>query len=466
MNDTTNINGSHETGTDILGWVDSLKFGRFHIVLLLLTGLPVLFAGYCTQVIALVLPSILKEWRLSPMSAGTLISWGFVGFMLGSLFFGAIADRLGRKKMLMAALALCAASTGLSYYAPGFGSLCSLRFCTGLGVGGVFPLSVAVISEFAPSNLRARLLTVVAGSYTLGWAVAAFVSIILIPAFGWRIMLAVGSLPLLCLPFMNLYLPESIHFLFGKTHHASRFFMNSSADSVMNISREASRISHTAGVALPAGPVQIPIRSTAPTSGHLSSLFRPGLARMTVLLSLTYLLCSIVLYGISSWLPALMVKAGFSLTKSFSYSMVQAIGSCLGGIFLGYLLDIFGRKQGLALTYLLGGLSVLLFSLVTSEVSLYIAGAATGVFVLAAPTALLVVIGETFPTNIRSTGVGFVQAMSKIGSILGPIIGGVLQAVNLNPKQFFVIFALPCFVCVGLVFLYRTKKKGEALETI
>ena len=462
----TNVNGSHETGTDILGWVDSLKFGRFHVVLLLLTGLPVLFAGYCTQVIALVLPSILKEWGLSPMSAGTLISWGFAGFMLGSLFFGAIADRLGRKKMLMAALALCAASTGLSYYAPGFGSLCSLRFCTGLGVGGVFPLSVAVISEFAPSSLRARLLTVVAGSYTLGWAVAAFVSIILIPAFGWRIMLAVGALPLLCLPFIGLYLPESIHFLFGKTHHVSRFFMNRSADSVMNISREASRISRIAAVTLPAGPVQIPIHSTAPTSGRLSSLFRPGLARMTVLLSLTYFLCAIVLYGISSWLPTLMVKAGFSLTKSFSYSMVQAIGSCLGGVFLGYLLDIFGRKQGLALTYLLGGLSVLLFSLVTSEASLYIAGAATGIFVLAAPTALLVVIGETFPTSIRSTGVGFVQAMSKIGSILGPIIGGVLQAIDLSLKQFFVIFALPCFVCVGLVFLYRTKKKGQALETV
>jgi MFS transporter, AAHS family, benzoate transport protein len=466
MNDIAKENGSHGTGTDILGWVDSLKFGRFHIVLLLLTGLPVLFAGYCTQVIALILPSILKEWGLSPISAGTLISWGFVGFMLGSLFFGAVADHLGRKKMLMAALALCAVSTGLSYYASGFGALCSLRFCTGLGVGGVFPLSVAVISEFAPASLRARLLTVVAGSYTLGWAVAAFVSIILIPAFGWRIMLAVGALPLLCLPFIGLYLPESIHFLFGKTHHVSRFFMSSSADSVLNIAREASRISHIAGATLPAGPVQIPIVSATTTSGRLSSLFRPGLARMTILLSLTYFLCSIVLYGISSWLPTLMVKAGFSLTKSFSYSMVQSIGSCLGGVFLGYLLDIFGRKRGLALTYLLGGMSVLLFSLVTSEASLYIAGAATGIFVLAAPTALLVVIGETFPTNIRSTGVGLVQAMSKIGSILGPVIGGALQAVNLSPKHFFVIFALPCFFCVGLVFFYRTKKKGEALETV
>lgn len=466
MNDHTGQDQSRENGTDILGWVDGLKFNRFHVVLVVLASLPVLFGGYCTQVIALALPSVLKEWGLSSMSAGTLVSWGFFGFMLGSFFFGAIADRMGRKKMLMVTLALCSVSTGLSYYASNFEMFCVLRFCTGLGVGGVFPLSVALTSEFAPLSLRARLLTIVAGSYTFGWAVAAFVSIYLIPAFGWRMMFAAGALPLICLPFMGLYLPESIRFLYGKTHHTSRFFMRGSADSVMYISKEVSRISRLGRTALPVGPVRIPIDSSKPAIGSISSLFGPGFIRMTILLSLTYLLCAIVLYGISSWLPALMIKAGFSMTKSFSYSMVQSIGSCLGGIFLGYLLDIFGRKWGLALTYLLGGISVLLFGFVSSPASLYIVGAATGVFVLAAPTALLVVCGETYPTNIRSTGVGLVQGISKIGSILGPIVGGALQVLNFGLEQFFTFFALPCFVCIVLVLFYRTKKKGETLQNI
>jgi benzoate transport len=457
---------SNNKGTDILGWVDGLPFGRFHIILLLLTGLPMLFAGYSTQIIALVLPSILKEWGLSSMKAGTLVSWGFAGFMAGSLLFGTAADRLGRKRMLMAALALCSISTGLSYYATSFGILSLLRFFTGIGVGGAFPLSVSLISEFAPSHLRARLITIVAGSYTLGWALAAFISIIVVPVFGWRMVLAIGSLPLLCVPFMGLYLPESIHFLFGKTHHMSRFFMRGSADTVIYLSREAARISRMAATPLPAGPATIPILSETSARSGLSSLFNSGFARMTILLSLTYFLCSVVLYGIASWLPTLMVKAGFSLTKSFSYSMVQSIGSCLGGIFLGYLLDVFGRKPGLFMTYFLGGISVLLFGYVTSAPSLYIAGAATGIFVLAAPTALLVVIGETYPTHIRSTGVGSVQAISKFGSILGPIAGGALQAFNFSLQQFFVLFALPCFFCAGLVFLYRTKSKGDILDEV
>jgi len=468
MNDNTKQNGSPDTATDILGWVDGLRFGRFHIVLLLLTSLPVLFAGYCTQIVAFVIPSLLNEWGLSPVKAGALASWGFAGFMLGSLFLGAAADRVGRKKMLLASFILCSVSTGLCYYISSFNILCLIRLCTGLGVGGIFPLSITIVSEFTPSTLRARLLTVVAGSYTLGWVVAALVSIVLLPIFSWRILFAVGALPLLLLPFMAFYLPESIHFLFGKAHHFSRFFMRSSADSVIDISKEVARIGHIAGTRrLPLiGPARIPIVSSTPTVGRLSNLFRPGLAGMTVLLSLTYFFTSVVLYGISSWLPSLMLKAGFSLTKSFSYSMAQGIGSCLGGVFLGYLLDALGRKRGLLLTYFFGGISVLLFSILTSDFYLYAAGVATGVFVLAAPTVLLVVCGETFPTNIRSTGVGLVQAMGKIGSILGPIIGGGLQTANYNLRQFFLIFALPCFVCMIFVFFYRTKKKGETLEAV
>lgn len=468
MNGNEKQNGSPEAETDILGWVDGLKFGRFHVVLLLLTSLPILFAGYCTQIIAFVIPSLLNEWGLSPIKAGALASWGFAGFMLGSLFFGAAADRLGRKKMLMATLILCSVSTGLSYYAPGFNILCLFRFCTGLGVGGIFPLSVTVVSEYTPSKLRARLLTVMAGSYTLGWVVAALVSMAMLPLFGWRIVFAFGALPLLLLPFMGLYLPESIHFLFGKAHFVSRFFMRSSADSVIDISREVARIGRITGTnkVPPVGPVRIPIISSTPAAGRLSSLFRPGLAGMTMLLSLTYFFTSVVLYGISSWLPSLMVKAGFSLTKSFSYSMAQGIGSCLGGVFLGYLLDALGRKRGLLLTYFFGGISVLLFSILTSDLLLYTAGVATGVFVLAAPTVLLVVCGETFPTSIRSTGVGLVQAVGKMGSILGPIAGGGLQAADFSLRQFFMLFALPCFVCMIFVFFYRTKKKGEVLEAV
>jgi putative MFS transporter len=222
MNGNTKQNSSSDTATDILGWVEGLPFGRFHIVLLLLTSLPVLFAGYCTQIVAFVIPSLLNEWGLSPIKAGALASWGFAGFMLGSLFLGAAADRVGRKKMLLASFILCSVSTGLCYYITSFNILCLNRLCTGLGVGGIFPLSITIVSEFTPSTLRARLLTVVAGSYTLGWVVAALVSIVLLPIFSWRTVCR-RALPHLLLPFR--LLSARIDTLSFGMHTFLRFFM-------------------------------------------------------------------------------------------------------------------------------------------------------------------------------------------------------------------------------------------------
>ena len=311
-------NRADGTDTDLFRWLDSLKFSRFHVSLVLMTGLSIFFAGYCTQIEAFVLPSLLKDWGLPPVKAGALVSWGFLGIMLGALFFGPIADRAGRKKTLLVALALCSLATGLSCFAPGFTTFCLLRFCTGLGIGGVFPLSITLVAEVAPSGIRARLLTVAVGGFTLGWVAAALVSMALIPAFGWRIVLAAGALPLLFLPLLWLYLPESVRFLCGRMDQ-------------IKLNNEVNRIGRITDTPPPALPERASAMLSRPGSGRLSNLFRSGLARMTILLSLTYLFSTLALYGISSWLPSLLVKAGFSLAKSFSYSMVQAIGSCVGG---------------------------------------------------------------------------------------------------------------------------------------
>jgi len=146
--------------------------------------------------------------------------------------------------------------------------------------------------------------------------------------------------------------------------------------------------------------------------------------------------------------------------------MTQAIGAANGSFLLGFLMDKIGRKQGLFLVYLAGGISVMLFGMAASDTSLYIAGATTGLFVLSAPTALLVVSGETYPTHIRSTGIGWAQAAGRVGSILGPFLGGLLQTTGVSLGYFFIIFSLPCFVCMLIILFLRADGKGDALEKI
>ena len=146
--------------------------------------------------------------------------------------------------------------------------------------------------------------------------------------------------------------------------------------------------------------------------------------------------------------------------------MIQAIGASVGGVFLGLLMDRFGRKSALVMTYFLGGIAVWLFGVVSNNAALYIIGAATGVFIIGAQIAQHVVAGEIYPTNVRSTGVGWALTVGRFGSIVGPLLGGLLQMAGFSFSQYFIVFAIPCFICMVLVMFYRVNVKGEDLETV
>lgn len=439
--------------TPVFDWLDRLKFNRFHTGLTILAGLVFISAGYNSQVIAFVVPLALKEWHLTPLAAGTMISASHFGLMLGAVGFGMASDRLGRKKTIMLAVAFLSVFGGVAYLAPNYEVFCLLRLLAGLGIGGAVPLSVTILSEFAPSAIRARILTAAAGGFTLGWAVAGLVATALIPDHGWRVVLLIGLLPIFLLPMLHLYLPESIRFLANKMRYHDAL-------------KEIQRIERIARFEPKDWKPDSLTQSGTESKAKLRELFRPGLRGMTLLVWGSYLFNFLAIYGLSTWLPSLLANAGFSLVKSFSYGIVQGIGSSVGGFLLGCILDTFGRKRGLCLTYFLGGLSILWFGAITSEAFLYVAGLATGVFVVSVPVALHVVAGETYPTHIRSTGAGWAYAIGRVGSVGGPIIGGAIQMAGLSVGQFFALFSLPCFVCVFLVALYPVGVRKDALETV
>jgi AAHS family benzoate transporter-like MFS transporter len=439
--------------TQVFDWLDKLKFSRFHTRLLMLTGLIFISAGYNSQIIAYIVPLALKEWHLTPLEAGTMISASHFGLMFGAVGFGMVSDRLGRKKIIMLAVAAFSVFSSAAYLAPNYEVFCLLRFLSGLGIGGAVPLTITLLSEFAPSGIRARLLTASAGGFTLGWAIAGLIATALIPNFGWRVVLLIGLLPVFLLPMLQTYLPESVRFLAGRMRYHDAL-------------REIQRIERTARFEPRDWKSDSFAQPSTESKAGLRELFRPGLRAMTLLVWGSYLFNFLAIYGLSTWLPSLLASAGFSLVRSYSYGIVQALGSSVGGFLLGCIMDAFGRKRGLCLTYFLGGLSVLWFGAVTSDAYLYAAGVATGIFVVSVPVALHVVAGETYPTHIRSTGAGWAYAVGRVGSIAGPIIGGIIQMAGFSFGQFFALFSLPCFICMVLVALYPVGVKKDALETV
>lgn len=202
--------------TVVFTWLDELPFNRFHASTLALCCLILAAAGYNLQVLAYAMPLILREWALTPIQGGMLISAGFLGLMAGALGFACIGDRLGRKKAIMAGILVFSLFSGGASIAPSYPSLCFLRFLTGVGIGGVFPLTVALLSEFSPSRIRARVVTAAVSGFTFGWVVAASSSMAVIPRYGWRPAFQLGLVPLALLPVLGMILPESIRFLTEK----------------------------------------------------------------------------------------------------------------------------------------------------------------------------------------------------------------------------------------------------------
>ena len=181
-------------------WLDHLKFSRFHLRLLVLGTLITIFAGYSSQIIAYILPPALKEWHLTPLEGGAMISYGFLGLMIGAAGLGMVSDRLGRKNAILLIVAAFSVFNGAAFSLPISRSSASSASCPAWPSAGSLPLTVTLLGEFAPSKIRARFLTVVGGGFTIGWVVAGLVSMAVVPRFGWRAVLLVGVLPLFFFP--------------------------------------------------------------------------------------------------------------------------------------------------------------------------------------------------------------------------------------------------------------------------
>ncbi|GAB6171121.1 MFS transporter [Paradesulfitobacterium aromaticivorans] len=450
-------------------WFDEQKFNRFHVLLLLITGSALIFDGYDSQIIAYIMPKVLGEWHLSPVVAGSLASYGFLGLMIGAAGFGMISDRIGRKKSLMLSIGIFSLFSGLTFFAPNFKAFVTLRFLAGLGMGGAMPIAITLVSEFAPAKIRAKAVTGMFGGFTLGWAVAGLMAMLVIPSFGWRPLLLMGLLPVLIIPVIAIYLPESVRFLSHKGRYAEAISNMQKIERMAGISPRTWREQDFTESGA-TGAVKAADGSKSGDGLHalggLKVLFSPGLRWMTVLVWLTYFFNLLVIYGLASWLPSLLVKSGFSLVKSYSYGMIQSLGATAGGFLLGWVMDRFGRKAGLSLFYFLGGLALWVFAFATSNLLLLLAGAATGVFIIGTQIAQHVITGEIYPTQVRSSGVGWALTIGRLGSIIGPLLGGLIQMGNFSFGQYFLIFSIPAFLCAALVLLYRINVKGEGLETI
>lgn len=350
---------------DVHPIIDNARFTPFHWMVMAWCGLLLIFDGYDLFIYGVVLPVIMKEWGLTPLQAGALGSYALFGMMFGALAFGSLADRIGRKKGIAICFALFSGATILNGFASNPSEFGIYRFIAGLGCGGLMPNAVALMNEYAPKRLRSTLVAIMFSGYSLGGMLSAGVGIFMLPRFGWESMFFAAAVPLLLLPVILYYLPESIGFLVrqGRIEEARTLLKRLDPDCDVqadDVLQAADRKGSGASVL---------------------ELFRNGLAIRTLALWVAFFCCLLMVYALSSWLPKLMANAGYSLGSSLSFLLALNFGGMAGAILGGWLGDRYNLVKVKVAFFIAAALSISLLGVNSPMPVLYllifIAGATT-----------------------------------------------------------------------------------------
>lgn len=421
---------------DVHKIIDEAKFNRFHWVLLFWCALVIIFDGYDLVIYGVVLPKLMAEWGLTPMQAGALGSYALFGMMFGAMFFGPLSDKIGRKKVIAICVTLFSLFTFINGFASNVTEFAVCRFIAGLGIGGVMPNVVALMTEYSPKKIRSLLVTIMFSGYSVGGMLSAGLGIWLIPAYGWSAVFFVAIIPLLLLPLILYFLPESPVFL-----------LRSRCDGKM--SDILSRIE----------PGYVPEKNahynyaTGNTSAQapLLALFKDGRMLTTLMFWVSFFMCLLMVYALGSWLPKLMNKAGYPMGSSLMFLMVLNIGAIVGAIGGGWLADKFPPRRVLSIFFVIAACSISLLGIKSSTLTLNLLVAIAGATTIGSQILLYAFVAQYYPLGIRSTGIGWASGIGRSGAILGPILGGTLLSMNLPLEFNFYMFAIPgAIACIAI----------------
>ncbi|MBQ7703867.1 MAG: MFS transporter [Selenomonadaceae bacterium] len=440
----------------ILERLENLPVGSFHYKLLVVTGLGWLFDSMDTGLISFVLPVLAKEWGLTPEQVGWIGSIGLIGMALGAVLAGTVADRLGRKKVFAATVILYSVSTGLCAVAWSYESLLFFRFLVGFGLGGELPVAATLMSEYAPSHLRGRFIVLLESFWGLGWLVAACISYLLIPKFGWQIAFWIGAAPALYVFLIRMHMPESIRYLISKNKidEAKEIILDLEKKLLVKSEPFAEKLS----------PAELGSEKTA--QPKFSSLWSPQFRTRTIMLWLAWFGIVYSYYGIFMWLPSIVFAQGFAVVKTFEYVLVMTLAQLPGYYAAAWLVDVIGRRYTLSLFLLMSGVCSYFFGNAADPNSLLMWGAAMSFFNLGAWGVIYTYTPELYPTSIRALGSGWAAGFGRIGGMLAPMLVGVLLANGVEMNWIFAMFASVFVIISAIVLGLGIESKQKSLEEI
>ncbi len=441
------------TKIDISELIERHKLGRYQFITFALCTTFLFFDGIDGQMIGYAAPALIRDWHISRVALGPIFTAGIFGFAIGSMLFGMLADRFGRRASTLLCLGTFGLFNVLTATAHSVETMVIYRFLVGLGIGGGMPNGYALVSEYFPRRMRATVIMLGATGYALGNAVCGWGASWLIPAYGWPSVFFVGGFgPLILLLFLWPFLPESLRYLVVTNKSPARI-----ASLLKKINPDA---------VVPAD-AQFVVAETRAPGLPVTNLFAEGRGWVTIFLWITVSANLLVLSFLLNWFPTQISGAGMDLPQAMRASAMFSVGGTVGGAVLGFVIDRLGVQWVLSTGFVItagcvaaigpfhdsfAALSLLMFA-----IGFCVAGGNGGTSAFAA---------ALYPTAIRSTGMGWALGIARFTQLLSPIIGTAMIALKWELTSFFYAASVPALIAAVAIVLAEKMRPKEPEATL
>jgi AAHS family 4-hydroxybenzoate transporter-like MFS transporter len=418
---------------DVREFIDERPFSGFQFLIAALCAAVVFIDGFDAQVMGPVGPALISQLHIARTAFGSVVSSGTLGMMIGALIFGPIADRIGRKPVLVGCAFAFGIGSLLTATATSVSQLMTFRILTGFGMGGAMPNAIALTSEYMPRRSRNTAVMMMFCGFSLGSAFAGGTVAALIRNYGWQsIFLVGGSIPIVVAVLLLALLPESIRFLVIRGGQKQRIlgYLSRMTGSALSIDEVVAGQDEHAGSAFSVG-----------------ELFAEGRGGVTVMIWIMFFMNLLNLWFLNNWLPLIMTDSGLKIETASLITTLFQIGGIAGALALAGAL---GRKLSfmvLAATYLGAAIFIFLIGNAGAAIPLLILTVfASGAGVIGGQTVSNALTADYYPTAIRATGIGWALGVGRVGSILGPILGGHLLSYGGSARRVFWAAAAPALI--------------------
>lgn len=429
--------------------IDNNPVGLFRWILFVLGFLAVLLDGYDSAIMSFVAPKLSQEWGLDVQTMGLILSAGFVGQALGAIGGGALADRLGRRPMVLATVFGFGIMTLATAVAPHVTLIIAARMIAGAFLGAAIANVAALVAEYAPRRIRSFMTTLVLGGIGFGATTGGMLSAWLIPAFGWKSVIVVGGILPVVLAFISLFgVPESLKFML--------LHKRGDASTVESIAR---KIAHNLrsdenGLVL----IYKASKSEQPQVSSIRLVTAPAYRSSTIALWVTYFCVLFLIYILVSWLPTLIMKqSGYDMSKSALVASMYHLGGPIGSICIGWAMDRWNKKGVLITALVVAAITLVLIGQLAQQSSVLLGACAflVGFCIIGESIGLVAFSASFYPTAARATGTGCMMMAGRIGASLSALAGAALVLLGWPMSQLFLALIVPALIAAACLSVVR-----------